>query len=153
MRLGHRCNSRTMAASPNCHHWLRWHIVDKSSALDGEAVQLHQSLTHLRIRGWINLTTLGIAKEVIQNVKSPFPRVVRGMVTQVCCMLVDRIVHGTIALWLLGLIVAVMAAVVVRLPIVSVCLVHLGVGMIIITRGASCKIPQVSNYLYKGASD
>jgi len=72
----------------------------------------------------------------------------------VTSVLVDRVVNGPIALWLLRLIVSIVAAIVMRLAIGSVLRMHLRGGMVVITCGSSCKILQVSNYYtIKGLSD
>lgn len=121
-----------MTAS-NRHHWRGWHVVHKSAALDGKTVQLHQTLADLRIRRGINLTPLRITKKIVQDIEAALSLVVGSVMAYVTSLLVDGVVNGPIALWLLRLIVSIVAAIVMRLAIGSVLRMHLWGGMVVIT--------------------
>lgn len=145
VRLWHRGDAWAVTASSYCHQRLRGHVVDQGSALDGKAVKVHQALADLGVRSWVDVAAFRITEEVVQGVKPALPWVVRCVLAHVSCVLVDWVVDRPVALWLLRLVVTVVAAVVVRLPVVSVRLVHLRVGMVIITCGAGC-YGHVRNY-------
>lgn len=144
MRLWHRGDTGAVTASSYCHQGLRGHVVDQGSALDGEAVKVHQALADLGVRSWVDIATFRVTEEVVQSVKPALPWVVGCVLAHVSCVLVDWVVDWPVALCLLGLVVSVVAAIMVRLPVVSVRLVHLRVGMVIITCGAGCCV-HVSN--------
>ena len=137
--LRHRGDAGAVTASYG-HQGLRGHVVNQGSALDGEAVKVHEALADLGIRCWVDVATLGITEEVIQGVKPALSWVVVCVVAHLSRVLVDWVVHWAVALGLLRLVVSVVAAVVVRLPVVSVRLVHLWVGVVIITCGSGCYV-------------
>lgn len=140
VRLGHRGDAGAVPASSYCHQGLRGHVVNQGSALDGEAVKLHQALADLGVRRWVDAATLGITEEVIKGVKPALPWVVACVLAYVGCVLVDWVVDWPVALRLLGLVEPTVPARVVWLPIVSIGLVHLRVGVVIVTRGTGCYV-------------
>lgn len=144
VRLWHRGDARAVSATSNRHQGLRGHVVNQGSALDGEAVKVHQALADLRVRCWVDVAALSITEEVIQGVKPSLPWAIGCVLAHVACVLADWVVDRPVALCLLGLVVPIVAAVVVRLPVVSIGLVHLRVGVVIITCGPGCYV-HVSN--------
>jgi hypothetical protein len=136
VRLRHRGDARTVTTTSYCHQGLRGHVVNQGSALDGEAVKVHQALADLGVRRRVDVAAFRITEEVVQSVKPALPWVVGCVVAHVGSVLVDWVVDWAVALSLLGLVVAVVAGVVVRLPIVAIGMVHLRVGLVIVTCSA-----------------
>lgn len=128
-----------VAVAADGHEGLRGHVIDQGATLDGEAVEVHEALADLGVRGWVDVAAFRVTEKVIQGVEAALARVVVGVVAHVGGVLVDGVVDGTVALRLLGLVVPVVPAVV-RLPIVSIGLVHLRVGVVIVTRWAGCYV-------------
>lgn len=98
------------------------------------------------IRGWVDLSALGIAKEVIQGIEGPLS--VIGAVLANISPMADRVVDGTISTGLLRSVVGRMGRVG-RVVTVARCRagMHLGSMMVIVTSG-TCKMLQVSNYCF-----
>lgn len=51
--------------------------------MDWDALQLHQTLTDLGIRTWVNLTTLSITEKIVQGLEATLSVVVGGMLAEV----------------------------------------------------------------------
>ena len=138
--LGHRGDAGAVSTTSYCHQGLRGHVVNQGSALDGEAVELHQALADLGVRRWVDVATLGITEEVIQGIKPALSWVVVCVLAHVGCVLVDWVVDWPVTLRLLGLVEPIVPAGVVWLPIASIGRVHLRVGVVIVTRGTGCYV-------------
>jgi hypothetical protein len=155
-QVGHRWESILM-----CWHWAcvtsmstmafdRDHrgssrdIIGKTTSMDRNALELHQSLSNLSIRTRIDLAALRIPEEVIQSVVSAFSVVICGMMTDITSM-ADGIVGRVVRRRLLKGIIADVSLVMRRGILGSRARVHLR-RMIVVTIGGSCKIMQVSNH-------
>lgn len=105
-------------------------------------MERHQALADLWVGSWIDLTTLGIAEEVVQDIETTLSLIVigsRSMVTNVGGVMLNWVVAHAISLRLLWLVVTVVRWVVVWLSVSSVLLVHLWCGLIIVTGWATCE--------------
>lgn len=107
--LRHRRNLWTTVAI-HCHHRLRWHVINQGTAGDWKSVERHQTLADLWVGSWIDLTTLGIAEEVVQDIETTLSLIVidsRGVVTNVGGVMLNWVVAHAISLRLLWLVVTV----------------------------------------------
>ena len=118
-------------------------VVGESASGDGNALELHKTLTHLGIRTRVNLAALGITEEVIQDIETTLSVVIGGMLTEISSMadgIVYRTVRGLLLRGVIGVVCVVRGAI-----LGSRARVHLR-GMIIVAIGGSYKILQVSKH-------
>jgi hypothetical protein len=94
-----------MAINRN-QRWTRWNVLGDSTSVDRKSLQSHQALADLSIGVGINLTTLGITKELVQGVISALPSVISGMVAKITTM-ADWVVNRGVRRWLLRSIVPI----------------------------------------------
>lgn len=113
--------------------------------MDWKSGKSHQALANLGIGSWVDLSALGVAKELVQGIVISLSVVVGCMLADVTSM-ADWIVNWTVGSWLLGSVVAIMGGVVAVTG--GRAGVHLGTVMIIVASGGSCKVLQVSNHYF-----
>jgi hypothetical protein len=112
--------------------------------VDWKSGESHQALTNLGVRSRVDLTTLGITKELVQGIVISLSVVVGCMLADVTSM-ADWIVNWTVGSWLLRSVVAVMGGVVAVTG--GRAGMHLGTMMIIVTSGGSFTTLPVSRAL------
>jgi hypothetical protein len=111
--------------------------------VDWKSGKSHQALANLGIGSWVDLSALGVDKELVQGIVISLSVVVGCMLADVTSM-ADWIVNWTVGSWLLGCVVAIMGGVVAVTG--GRAGMHLGTVMIIVASGGSCKVLQVSNH-------
>jgi hypothetical protein len=120
--------------------WTSWNVIRDAATVDWKTLQCHQALANLSIRAGVNLTTLGITKELVQGVVSALASVI-GRVLKITAMadwVVDWGVRGLLLRGVVTVVSGVMGA------ITGSSGMHLGV-MVVVAAG-SCKVLQVSNH-------
>lgn len=143
--LGHRTTVTSVAINGN-HDWPGWYVVGYSTSMDWDTLQSHQSLSDLSIRGRVDLTTFRITEEVVQSIVAALSIVIRSMLAEITAMahwVIDWTIGGRLLWRVITVVVCMVGIAIIRRS------VHLS-GMIVIARGGSCKILQVSNYCFSG---
>lgn len=79
--------------------------------MDWKSLQSHQSLADLSVRRGINLSALGITKELIQGIVVALSGVIGSVLTNVSSV-ADGVVNGTVRSWLLRSVVRIVGGVV-----------------------------------------
>ena len=119
------------------------HVV-RHTTVDWDTLKSHQTLSNLGVRGGIDLTTLGITEEVIQDVVATLSVVECGVLANISTMaVVDRAIGGG----MLRSVVWGLVGVGVSIWTWRRTWVH-GSAMIVVTLVRSCEVLQVSDYYF-----
>jgi len=88
----------------------RWGGVDvfrKTAPLDGDSLQRHQPLAHLRVGGWVDLSAFGVAKEFVQGIIVALSGIISGVLANISSVtdwVVDRSVRSGLLRGVIGVV-------------------------------------------------
>lgn len=116
------------------HSWTSMHVVRKTSTVNWNPLESHQSLANLLVRGGVDLPALGVTEEVVQGLVTALSAIVGGVVSQVTAV-ADIIVDRTVRRGLLRSVISVVACVL-GMAILRLSGMHLGTMIIVTSCGS-----------------
>jgi len=134
----------TMMTSNSHHCGAGWHVVRKTTAVDGNSLEGHQPLSDLLIGRRINVSSFCVTKEFIQGVKPALSAIVGSVLSHIVAM-ADVVVDWSIRRWLWRSVISVVARVL-GVAILRLTRMHLR-SMIIVTSCGSFAALSVARVL------